>query len=281
MRTLIIGGAVFLVWMLFARWHYVCKIQGLCGETTTEVETPILPEEVQEGKIELDENEKFVYTEKEVLPELNTENKNRIASIASQMKADQDMNLVIQGAFTPAEKDVKPGFFENLGIARADAVRKMLTDDGVEEDRISLDFVEDEGALENPIRFELTKKEIEAAQYTFTNMSFSDITFDSESAVFRRPTRQFQLYADSLRTFLQLNPDRTLIVTGHTDDQGTEDLNYKLGIRRGNSVRYYLQTTSKIKTPIEVRSKGETAPIADNSTAEGRRKNRRVQITIQ
>ncbi len=278
MRALITGGLAFLAFITFARWHYVCQILGMCGDN---VEVPIDPVLAEEGTIELDEAEKFKYAEKEVLPNLNAENKSRIASIVQQMKSDKDINLIIRGAFTTDEKDVKPGFFENLGIARADAVRKMITEDGVDEDRISLDFVEADDALSDPIRFELTRKEIEAAQYTFTNMSFSDITFDSESAVFRTPTRQFRLYADSLKAFLIQNPDNMLVVTGHTDDQGEEQLNYKLGIRRGNSVRYYLQTRTGIRSSIEVASKGETAPVADNSTAEGRRKNRRVQITIQ
>jgi len=278
MRALIIGGLAFLALLLFARWDYVCQIKGLCGD---DIETPVVKPNVEEGTIDLKDKEKFKYSEKDVLPTLNTENKNRIASIVRQMKSDDDINLVIRGAFTDSEKEVKPGFFENLGIARADAVRKLITDEGVNEDRISLDFLLAENALSDPIRFELTRKEIEAAQYTFSNMSFSDITFDSESAVFRNPPRQFRLYADSLKTFLIENPGSSLVVTGHTDDQGEEELNYRLGIRRGNSVRYYLQTSTGIKSQIDVTSKGELAPVATNETPEGRRKNRRVQITIQ
>ena len=278
MRALITGGLAFLAFILFARWHYVCQIKGMCGD---KIEVPIDSQTVEEGAIDLEDDEKFEYSEKEVLPNLNEDNKSRIASIVTQMKSDPDINLVIKGAFTDEEKDVKPGFFENLGIARADAVRKMITDEGIDEDRISLDFEASDDALSNPIAFEMTRKEIEAAQYTFSNMSFSDITFSSASAVFRDPPRQFRLYADSLKTFLIENPDKRITVTGHTDNEGDEDLNYKLGIRRGNSVEYYLRTKVGIKTPISVASKGETAPVASNDTPEGRRKNRRVQITIQ
>jgi len=278
MRALIIGGLAFLAFILFARWHYVCKIKGLCGD---EIEVPIANQAVKEGTIDLEEDEKFEYAEKEVLPNLNADNKSRIASIVSQMKSDPDMNLIIRGAYTNEEKDVKPDFFEDLGIARADAVRKMITDEGIDEERISLVSQESGAALSDPISFELTRKEIEGAQYTFSDMSFSDITFSSASAVFRNPPRQFRMYADSLKTFLIENPDKRITVTGHTDNEGEEDLNYKLGIRRGNSVEYYLRTQVGIQSPITVASKGEMAPVASNDTPEGRRKNRRVQITIQ
>jgi len=271
MRSLIIGGLAFIAFILFARWHYVCEIKGLCGDR---IEAPADYPIVEEGTIDLEEDEKFEYVEKEVLPNLNSENKARIASIVTQMKSDPNINLVVKGAFTKEEKEVKPDFFENLGIARADAVRKMLTDEGIDEDRISLDFEEAAHALSNPIAFELTRKEIEAAQYTFSNMTFNDITFPTASAVFRNPPRQFRLYADSLKSFLVNNPNKRVTVIGHTDNEGEEELNYKLGIRRGDSVEYYLRTQVGIKSPISVASRGETAPVASNDTPEGGSKKR-------
>ena len=278
MKTLITGAIVFLLWCLFARWHYVCQIKGLCGGVHN-VEANIADQlDIEDDEIKLKEEDKFVYEEKEVMPELSEDNLSTIASISQLMKDDPNTNLIIQGAYTPEEKDVKPGFFENLGLARADAVRKMFVDEGIEENRISLDFTEDADALSNPIRFRTTG-ETKVAEYTFSNMSFSDISFASESAQFN-PNRQFNLYADSVKVFLSLNPDKKIIVTGHTDDRGEEELNYRLGIRRANTVRYYLQQRG-IRGTIDVASKGETSPIADNTTAEGRRKNRRVQITIQ
>jgi len=278
MRALIFGGLTFLVFVLSARWHYVCQVKGMCSD---DIELPVQKNIVEEGTIDLADSEKFKYSANAILPNLNADHKSRIASVVDQMRSDEDINLVISGAYTIDEKDVKPGFFENLGIARADAVRKMITDQGIDEDRISLDFELSDDKLSDPIQFEMTRKDIEAAQYTFSDMSFSDITFPTASAVFRNPPRQFRLYADSLKTYLIDNPEKQITVTGHTDNEGTEELNYKLGIRRGNSVEYYLRTQIGIKTPIAVTSKGETSPVADNETPEGRRKNRRVQITIQ
>lgn len=278
MRILIIGAVVFFLWIIFARWHYVCQIKGLCGLETSLVMEEQAAIEVEDDKIKLKEKDQFVYQEKEILPELSQENDDLIASLSEMMKKDKNKNLIIQGAFTSNERDVKPGFFENLGLARADAVRKRFIEQGIGEERISLDFTEDEDALSNPIRFETTE-DIKAAEYTFSNMSFSDISFASESAVFN-PNRQFNVYADSLKTYLSLNSDKSLVIIGHTDDRGEEELNYKLGRRRAHSVRYYLEQRG-IPGPIEIDSKGEMTPIAGNDTPEGRRKNRRVQITIR
>lgn len=279
MRTLIIGGVIFLMWCLLGRWYYVCEIQGLCGNDP--IETAATPPLVEEGTVDLDAEEKISFDKKAIEPNWSDNQRNAISEIVAKMKADEAMNLKILGLYTTDERDVDAGLFENIGIARADAIRKMITAEDIAATRISLDATEDDNAHDNPIRFEFTKKVIEAAQYTFDNMTFGNITFASGDAQLKNPPRQFLLYADSLRSFLKVNPDRVLIVTGHTDDQGSENLNYKLGIRRGNTIEYFLRTQKGISVPIEVRSRGEKAPIADNSTAEGRRKNRRVQITIE
>jgi outer membrane protein OmpA-like peptidoglycan-associated protein len=71
------------------------------------------------------------------------------------------------------------------------------------------------------------------------------------------------------------------LVAGHTDDKGTEDINYELGKRRADMVNRYLVTQKKLD-PLRVVtvSYGETASVADNKTREGRAKNRRVEILV-
>jgi outer membrane protein OmpA-like peptidoglycan-associated protein len=71
------------------------------------------------------------------------------------------------------------------------------------------------------------------------------------------------------------------LVAGHTDDKGTEDINYQLGKKRADSVAQYLITEKKID-PMHVVtvSYGESAPMADNKTKDGRAQNRRVEIQV-
>jgi outer membrane protein OmpA-like peptidoglycan-associated protein len=71
------------------------------------------------------------------------------------------------------------------------------------------------------------------------------------------------------------------VVAGHTDDKGTEDINYQLGKSRADAVAQYLVTEKKIDPMhIVAVSYGESAPIADNKTKDGRAQNRRVEIQV-
>lgn len=68
-------------------------------------------------------------------------------------------------------------------------------------------------------------------------------------------------------------------IVGHTDSMGPEAYNQGLSERRAKSVASHLETNPKISDAnIETSGMGETAPIADNNTIDGRAKNRRVEI---
>jgi outer membrane protein OmpA-like peptidoglycan-associated protein len=75
--------------------------------------------------------------------------------------------------------------------------------------------------------------------------------------------------------------DKTIIfVAGHTDSKGSEEYNQLLSERRANSVAQYLSTKSIVEARIEIAGFGEGTPIADNSSAEGRALNRRVELSL-
>lgn len=71
------------------------------------------------------------------------------------------------------------------------------------------------------------------------------------------------------------------IVAGHTDNAGADDYNYDLGKKRAEAVSRYLVLQKKVDpmrvTPV---SYGESTPVSDNSTPQGRAKNRRVEILV-
>ncbi|MBK79762.1 MAG: cell envelope biogenesis protein OmpA [Gammaproteobacteria bacterium] len=76
--------------------------------------------------------------------------------------------------------------------------------------------------------------------------------------------------------------NQTLIdVAGHTDSTGTVAYNMDLSQRRANSVAQYLQSQGIDSTRIYAEGYGPHYPIADNSTAEGRAQNRRVEIALK
>jgi len=82
-------------------------------------------------------------------------------------------------------------------------------------------------------------------------------------------------------TFLQKYPQTTAVIEGHTDDVGTNEANQRLSERRANAVVSYLVRNLKVDrarlTPVGY---GESRPIADNSTDDGKRANRRIGAIV-
>ena len=88
----------------------------------------------------------------------------------------------------------------------------------------------------------------------------------------------------SLRTaadVLVKYPDTYVTVEGHTDSTGSHEYNQSLSERRAMRVRDVLAQSGVPWERLSVRGYGETDPIADNQTAEGRQLNRRVQLEIR
>ncbi|MGC9313533.1 MAG: OmpA family protein, partial [Sediminispirochaetaceae bacterium] len=76
-------------------------------------------------------------------------------------------------------------------------------------------------------------------------------------------------------------PDRDLLITGHTALAGTPEGRQKLSTDRAAAIaRYLLDRGIREREEILIEGKGASEPLADNSTPEGMRKNRRVEITI-
>ena len=71
-----------------------------------------------------------------------------------------------------------------------------------------------------------------------------------------------------------------IIAVGHTDSIGTVEYNQKLSERRANAVKAYLVSKGIEKNRVYTEGKGKKQPVADNKTAEGRAKNRRVEIEV-
>ena len=71
-----------------------------------------------------------------------------------------------------------------------------------------------------------------------------------------------------------------IIAVGHTDSIGTVEYNQKLSVRRAEAVKAYLVSKGIEKNRVYTEGKGEKQPVADNKTAAGRAKNRRVEIEV-
>jgi OmpA-OmpF porin, OOP family len=75
-------------------------------------------------------------------------------------------------------------------------------------------------------------------------------------------------------------PSLRVEMQGHTDSSGADEYNMKLSERRAQAVRDYLVSQGVPARQVDARGYGETQPVADNSTAEGRARNRRVVMDV-
>jgi len=91
-----------------------------------------------------------------------------------------------------------------------------------------------------------------------------------------------QAKIDELVAQLKANPNGGYIeIEGHTDNVGTKDVNYKLGLERAEAVKRYLYESQQIPLhKMNVISYGEEKPVAPNKTKDGRAQNRRVVIKV-
>lgn len=122
---------------------------------------------------------------------------------------------------------------------------------------------------------------VEVDQYGCEKGRFvlSNIVFDTNSAKIRND--QIATLKNNAAALNALEQDEVLLVTGHTDSVGSDAHNMALSWARAESTKQFLQQLPALKeVTIRVLGRGETAPIADNATAEGRQANRRIELQI-
>jgi outer membrane protein OmpA-like peptidoglycan-associated protein len=108
-------------------------------------------------------------------------------------------------------------------------------------------------------------------------VNLPDILFDTGKATLRPEAREV---ISRIAGVLMVAQGFNLKVEGHTDSVGGDEYNLKLSEQRAGSVREYLEKAGVKPELITTEGFGKTQPLADNNTAAGRQKNRRVEIVI-
>ena len=85
---------------------------------------------------------------------------------------------------------------------------------------------------------------------------------------------------NQVATALMATKDRRLTVEGYTDSRGSAEHNMDLSQKRADAVRTYIISRGYAGELVLASGKGETLPVADNTSSEGRANNRRVEIVI-
>ena len=126
------------------------------------------------------------------------------------------------------------------------------------------------------------EKELEAANVERVGEGIQ-VTFDSailfavNSAELSEASKS---NLDKLAKSLENYDNTNVLVVGHTDNTGAEDYNQTLSERRASAAANYMAMKGIATSRLSINGFGETKPVADNGTPEGRRENRRVEVAI-
>ena len=109
-------------------------------------------------------------------------------------------------------------------------------------------------------------------------MLLETVYFDKGQPAFTEEMKERLRYA---ARFVREFPNSPLVLEGHADNTGNEKRNVELSRQRAERIKGFLNQVHRIPMDqIHVTSYGSTEPIASNETAQGRRANRRVEITL-
>lgn len=181
--------------------------------------------------------------------------------------------------------------FPNLGLARANAVKNHLVENGISSSQINTmgklmgDMVSKDNMFLGPISYGLGDKaenvddELQALYDKITDDPLV-LNFNTGEASINLSAEQRQKVADISR-YLDKVEGATAQVTGHTDSSGQRVTNVRLGQERADFAANYLAQNGISKAKIKASSKGSDTPVANNTTEEGRSKNRRTVVTLK
>jgi outer membrane protein OmpA-like peptidoglycan-associated protein len=161
--------------------------------------------------------------------------------------------------------------FSELAEKQAALAEKKATV-AKEEARVTKRAVEQAAAIEQKLA-ELNAKETERG----LELTLRDVLFETDRADLK-PQALEDLYP--MVTFLREDPDRHILIEGHTDSMGSESYNRDLSQQRAAAVQHFLVRNGISPERITAHGYGKADPVASNNTEAGRQQNRRVEVVV-
>lgn len=275
-------------------WH-VCEIKQLCVEPAAAVAPPPPPVEIEPLRIQdtdsltLTAGGNFGFAKSGAEPNMSAV-RPALDSLAGYLLAHPGKRLNIVGYYSSTETNTTT--YPDLGIARAEGIKQYLVSKGLAAESIStsselLDSLAmSADSVQGGINF-LFKEPIPTTEAGLANAQkyegvFKplDLYFPTGSADYIKTDANRQ-FVEEAQKFLAENPDKKLLMTGHTDNEGEDATNMTLSRERAEEVKKQLTRLGIAAEQLTTDAKGETQPKESNDTPEGRRANRRVTIVVQ
>jgi OmpA-OmpF porin, OOP family len=275
-----------LLWFAAATWWYgSCSKCSACATIVppTPPSTTALPGfSVTDSSWNLGTPDHLRFGKSGNMPVLGTNMSKIVDSLSVYLTNHPNKTITVTGYYNSSETNTTN--FENLGLARADELKKILVSKGVAatsvltQSKLAEDLVfVPADTLVGGIAMDITsaalppKEDLFAPRTVYFNTGKNNLPVDAS----------FTKYIEDAKTYLQNNQDKKLMVTGYTDNVGDPDKNMQLSASRAAFVKAELVKKGIDANRIESSGKGMNDPAADNNTAEGRASNRRVTIQLQ
>ena len=238
-------------------------------------------------EISTSENLNFNTSGHAVLVPVSETLKGPIEKLKHYMTENPSKVIKVLGYFKNDETNTSS--FLNLGLARAEAIKKEFVSKGISIDRILVsgaineDLVPDDlGVLRGPFSLVLDENEIVTERDALKNA----LTESPNLANFSSGKHSHTINSQNERTlsaladYLNTYGDSSCTIVGYCDSDGSEANNIALGQRRADFTKRQLLKLNVDNNKIKTVSKGESDPIATNTTAAGKAKNRRTELKI-
>jgi len=257
---------IVLVWF---SWRWYQNTILCCDDAAPIITAPIVkPKTLKSGPVVFNWNSALAVTN-----DLWPAQKNQIISGNSDNKI-----LRIDAPFFKEETNNTT--FENLGLARADAIKQLLVDT-IPSEKIEIgsklaDFYDD--ASSQP--FGGTVLSWDTRNENIQEIESKTLIYFPYNSTDKIDNSNISNYILTVANALKGN-EKKITLTGHTDTIGTPPFNKKLGMLRAIEMKKLLVKSGVDPKRIILASAGQERPIATNNTEEGRQKNRRVELEIK
>lgn len=242
-------------------------------------------------KIELEDNFNFKTSEFNFSDSIPTTMLDGIGKLKNYLSENPFKNVEITGFYRSDETNNSA--FPNLGLARANSVKNYFVSQGIPSKQIDTKGVlndninpDDSGTLFGPLKFGMiTYQKGDTTAVDEIQKNCDSLKKNPLVLYFKTGEAQISLSAEQRQKFAGISKcvDKLGVkvqVVGHTDNTGNAEQNLILGKERAEFAKRYLIKNGIFADNINVLSKGQTEPIEDNTTEEGRAKNRRTVVTI-
>lgn len=220
-----------------------------------------------------------------------------LQAIVTYLLERPQQNLQLTGIFNSQE--VNDSASKSLGLARAQALKEVLTDFGANPEQITTSDLKvnqdlfHNNYLQGGVYFSFlnvpTKRPLAHTDTAPTEPADEANTITIEKLNLYFPKNKYKLkmtpeleaYFNKLKQYLTYHSEAKILITGFTDNQGKPANNLRLSKYRARKVKAFMMKYGFSKKQLSIDYQGAANPIASNDTEEGREKNRRVEIRIK